>query len=148
MQAIGVEETPLIGGFELEARSGTRKGGVYPLAVLEVRRGETVRMAMTIRNELGAAVTRDLLAAYGRFDPATGTFTMDFGCVRATVSIPIGTTTHNVDCVAGVIGVGFDALAALGRHAPPRFEAEETLLKRTQLTVRGIPITGFVLSRV
>ena len=139
----------LIGEMELE--HGTRRdavglGGVYPLAALTVSRMETVRMTMTIENNTGAAVTRDLASFYG-YLTAPGEFTFHFACIRPGVSIGVGTTTHHVDCGAAVAGAGYDALGAIGKHAPPHFHLEHGHVKRNQLTVTGVIVKDFALGR-
>ena len=148
-----IEETPLIGGFELLPSAKGKKsamGGIYPLAVLSVPRCTTVRMAMTLVNNTGASVTRALAALYGTHDPATGRFTFDFGCVRDGVSIGTGTTTHNVDCHAAVVGTLFDGYAGVGTWSEKdkTFTPEHAIVRTDVLTVTGVTVTGFTLTRV
>ena len=131
-----------------------KKAAINPettlLAALTVDLGDTVRMAMSINNNTGASATKDLLAGYGTLDPTTNVFTMAFGCVSPTVSLPTGTSTKNVDCGASAQGVDFDALAAIGVYdgVTGSFSIENSLVKTSQLTVKGIALTGFALSEV
>ena len=122
----------------------------YPLAVLTVNTGDTVRMTMTLENNTESAAGKDLLAAYGSYDASTGTFTMSFAGVKRAVSIPTGSSSQDVDCVASVVGTDFDAFAAVGiyNETDGTFTIESDLVKTDQLTVTGIAVTDFTLSKV
>ena len=102
----------------------------------------TVRMAMSINNNTGATVTKDLLAGYGAYNEATGEFTIAWGAGHIAVPIPTGTSVKNLDCVAEVQGIDFDVLAAIGKFdASWNFVIEHRLVKMAQLSVIGTTLT-------
>jgi len=133
-----------IAGWRGMAGAGEKRG----LAVLTVNLGDTVRMSMTIENSTGLAVTKDLLAVYGTISGST--MTPSFMAVSRSVSIPTGSSTKNVDCKASVAGTDFDACGAVGTYNATTgdFTVESILCKLDQLTVAGVGVTGFTLSKV
>ena len=152
MQAISygyLEETPFIDDLKLEQKTKKKSGGgVYPLAVLTVRRCDTIRMRMTILNNTGASMTRALASLYGTYDPVRVRFDHVFAYFRDGVTIGTGTTTHDVDGHAAVAGDLFDACGAIGTITAGVFTSEHTHIKLDVLTVTGASVTGFTHSRV
>ena len=123
--------------------------GVPPLT-LTVNVGDTVRGTLTLESSYATAVTRDLLLAFGRYDAATGRFTIAFGNVRTGVSIPVGTSTQTVDVRATVPGTNYAGLAAVGRYdaATGAFTIEGFLVKTGMLTVLGVAVRDFTIAKV
>lgn len=123
----------------------TRQLGKATLA-LSVPLNSTFYTDITTENTTGSAVTKDFLAAFGTYDPATSTFTMYWGHVVTGVSIPTGTGTTPVECGASTAGA-WDALGAIGTYdaATRTFAIESAMVLEDALTVTGVQVTGLSL---
>lgn len=123
----------------------TRRLGKATLA-LSVPLDSTFYADITTMNTLGA-VTKDFLAAFGTYDPETGTFTMYWGHVLTGVSIPTGEKTTPVDCVAAYLGTLWDCLGGIGTYDPGTgtFTVESAMVLEDALTVTGVGVTGLSL---
>ena len=127
----------------------TRSLGLAGLAIISVPQNTTFYADISVRNTTGAAVTKDFLAAFGRYDPATGAFTIHWAYVRTGVSIPTGDSTHTVTCRADRLGVDWDALGAIGTYdaATGIFTIESAVVLEDALTVTGVAVIGMTLRR-
>lgn len=125
----------------------TRELGVAALT-LSVPLGTAFFTDITTMNTTGAAVTKDFMAAFGRYDPATKEFMMYWGHVRTGVSIPTGEVTITVDCVAAALG-GWDVMGAFGSYdaATETFTLESAMVLEDALMVTGTQVTGLALRR-
>jgi hypothetical protein len=122
---------------------GAGAGVVGALALITVSKGATFYTDMTISNTTGSAQTRDLLAAFGRYDPSTGKFSVAWAELRTGVSIPTGESTQTVTCVGRVVGTDWDCLAAVGKYdsAANTFSVEDAVVVTKAVTVTGLAIT-------
>ncbi|MDI6708833.1 MAG: hypothetical protein QME47_07110 [Candidatus Thermoplasmatota archaeon] len=129
---------------------GTERLGFLSPAVLIVNLYDTVRMTITVENNTGETVTKDVMAAYGTYVEAESTFLYKFRAVGTGVAIPSGTYNLVIDATAWSVGTDFDAMAALGTYnaTTGEFSVEVLLVKVDQLTVKGVGITDFTLSKV
>lgn len=119
------------------------------LTLLSVPLGTAFFTDITTMNTTPAAVTKDFMAAFGRYDPATKEFMMYWGHVSPGVSIPTGEATTTVDCVAAVLGIDWDVLGAFGTYdaATETFTMESGLVLESALSVTGTQVTGLALRR-
>ena len=132
-------------GMGLAVLGAETRLGLVGLA-LTVAKNTTFYADIKTRNTTGAAVTKDFLAAFGKYDAAAGTFTLYFGYVRTGVSIATGDATNTVTCKADVVGT-WDALGAIGVYnaAAGTFTIESAVLLEDALTVSGVAVIGMTL---
>lgn len=117
------------------------------LAIITVPHGGAFYTDITTVNTTGAAVTKDFLAGFGHYDPATEMFELYWGHTRLGVSIPVGEATNTIDCVAAMLGVDWDAVGAIGSYdaATGTFTMESAVVLVDALTVTGVAVTGMAL---
>lgn len=125
----------------------TRELGVAALA-LSVPLNATFFADITTMNTTGAAVTKDFAAMFGRYNPDTKEFLMQWGWLNLGVSIPTGEATTTVNCVASTVG-DWDVFGALGTYdtATGTFTVESGMVLEDALTVTGTQVTGLTLRR-
>ena len=152
---VGLEEAMYGYGSELAEPTLLRRSGLVRVTGLTknltVTKGDKVKMTMTLESTYDKSVTRDLLSAYGTYDPATKKFTMHWGCVAEDVSIPTGTSSKSVTCTAWKVGT-WDALAAVGTYdrTTGEFKIEHAIVKTKVLTVKEkamVKVKDFTLSK-
>ena len=107
-----------------------------PTLALSVPLDGTFYADITTRNTTGSAVTKDFLAAFGIYDPATGGFTIKWGHIRTGVGVVTGEAKNTVNCVAALAGT-WDALGAIGTYnsATGAFTIESAVVLEDALTV-------------
>ena len=152
---VGLEEAMYGYGGELSGLTSLRRSGLVRVTGLTknltVNKGDKVKMTMTLESTYDRTVTKDLLEAFGTYDPATKGFTIHWACVAKDVSIPRGTSSKSVICPAAKVGT-WDALAAVGRYDRDRrmFFPEAYLVKTKVLTVKEkamVKVKDFTLSK-
>ena len=118
------------------------------LGDLSVSYGTSFYADVYASNNTGSAVTKDVLVAYGIYNPDTNEFTMYWGYLGLNVSIPVGENQLIVtmDCVAEQVGT-WDVFAAIGTYneSTGEFVIEDAIVKEDELTVTGVMVTDVVL---
>ena len=152
---VGLEEAMYGHGSELSGLTLLRRSGLVRVTGLTknltVNKGDKVKMTMTLESTYDRTVTKDLLEAFGTYDPATKRFTLHWGCVAEDVSIPRGTSSKSVTCTAWKVGT-WDALAAVGTYdrTTGEFKIEHAIVKQRVLTVKEkamVKVKDFTLSK-
>ena len=151
---VGLEEAMYGHGSELSGLTLLRRSGLVRVTGLKknltVNKDDKVKMTMTLESTYDRTVTKDLLEAFGTYDPATKRFTLHWGCVGKDVSIPTGTSSKSVTCPAWKVGT-WDALAAVGTYdRRTGFKIEHAIVKQRVLTVREramVRVKDFTLSK-
>ena len=118
-------------------------------AVITVPKDATFYTDITTENTSGAAVTKDFLAAFGRYKEAEGAFELHWGHVRTGVSISTGTATNTVTCSAVKLGTDWDCLGAMGTYnaATKVFTIESALVLKAAVTVSGVAVTKVAVKK-
>lgn len=122
-------QKPTVLGVEM------RRLGI-PALTLSVPLDDTFYADITTRNTTGSAVTKDFLAVFGTYDPATGGFTINWSHVRTGVGVATGEAKNTVNCTAALAGT-WDALGAIGTYnsATGAFTIESAVVLEDALTV-------------
>ena len=151
----GLEEAMYGYGSELAEPTLLRRSGLVRVTGLTknltVTKGDKVKMTMTLESTYDKSVTRDLLSAYGTYDPRTKRFTLRWACIAEDVSIPRGTSSKSINCRAILVGT-WDALAAVGTYdrTTGTFKIEHAIVKQRVLTVKEkamVRVKDFTLSK-
>jgi len=129
-------------------RGAMRTPPVAAPRLLTVNLGDIFYADVYASNNTGSDVTKDILVAYGEYDPGTGQFTMYWGYVADNVTIPVGDNVMvaSIECVAELLGT-WDVLAATGTYDPGTgtFTIETAIVKEDELTVTGVTVTDVQL---
>jgi len=152
---VGLEEAMYGYGSELSGLMSLRRSGLVRVTGLKknltVNRNDLVKMTMTLESTYDRTVTKDLLSAYGTYDPRTKRFTLRWACIAEDVSIPRGTSSKSINCRAILVGT-WDALAAVGTYdrTTREFKIEHAIVKQRVLTVKEkamVKVKDFTLSK-
>ena len=91
---------------------------------------------ITTENSTGSSQTKDFLAAFGTYNPSTGSFSIAFSFLSENVGIGPGTDTNTLNCQALQSG-SFDVLSAIGTYnsSTGSFTMESSAVAEDALTI-------------